>query len=66
MTRSVGIPTKLVMGTSEYVTAYHAWNEVYVNEEWITIDTTIDAGLISDNGKTMIKDSTKYEGAKFY
>ena len=45
MLRSQGIPTKLVKGYSDNVDGYHAWNEVYINEEWITIDTTLDAVL---------------------
>ena len=67
MLRSVEIPTKLVMGTTSYVDTYHAWNEVYVNKKWITIDTTVDAGW---NGTTtaftMIKDATKYSAMKQY
>lgn len=67
MTRSIGIPTKLVMGTSEYVDVYHAWNNVYINGEWITVDTTIDAPLSNkQNGLSMIKDSSKYVAAKVY
>ncbi|WP_438349562.1 transglutaminase domain-containing protein [Paenibacillus sp. FA6] len=67
MLRSVDIPTKLVMGTTSYVDTYHAWNEVYVNNKWVTIDTTTDAGW---NGTTtaftMIKDATKYSATKQY
>lgn len=63
MSRSAGVPTKLLMGTTEYVTSYHAWNEVYVNDEWITVDTTIDAGK---SGNKMFKDSTKYKTTKVY
>jgi transglutaminase/protease-like cytokinesis protein 3 len=67
MLRSVDIPTKLVMGTTSYVNTYHAWNEVYVNNKWVTIDTTVDAGW---NGTTtaftMIKDASKYSVTKQY
>ncbi|BBI33127.1 transglutaminase-like domain-containing protein [Cohnella abietis] len=66
MTRSVGIPTKLVMGTSEYVKEYHAWNNVYINGKWITIDTTVDAALSGKKAVTMNKDSSKYVAAKVY
>ena len=46
MLRSIGIPTKLVKGyTAENPDVYHAWNEVYINGEWIIIDTTLDASL---------------------
>ena len=67
MLRSVDIPAKLVMGNTSYVTQYHAWNEVLLNGKWVTIDTTVDAGLIK-NKKTveLIKSSNKYTSAKFY
>lgn len=58
MTRSIGIPTKLEMGTSEYVTEYHAWNEVQLNGEWVTVDSTV--------GGEMVKDAAKYTVAKTY
>ncbi|MCL6603215.1 MAG: transglutaminase-like domain-containing protein [Paenibacillus sp.] len=67
MLRSVDIPTKLVMGNTSYVSEYHAWNEVLLNGKWVTIDTTVDAGLLK-NKKTaeLIKSSSKYTSAKFY
>ena len=43
MTRSIGIPTKLVMGYKYDMESYHAWNEVYLDGEWIIIDTTYDS-----------------------
>jgi len=67
MLRSLDVPTKLVMGESSYVKQYHAWNEVYLNEKWVVIDTTVDAGLLKANNKfTMVKDSDKYKASKVY
>lgn len=67
MLRSLDIPTKLVMGYSEYTDVYHAWNEVYVKGKWMTIDTTIDAGLKKgDKPVEMYKDATKYTMTKQY
>lgn len=43
MLRSVDVPTKLVMGKSSYVDTYHAWNEVYIDNQWVVVDTTVDA-----------------------
>ncbi|MNC48110.1 Transglutaminase-like superfamily protein [compost metagenome] len=63
MTRSIGIPTKLVKCTSEDVSEYHAWNEVLVNGAWVTVDTTVDAGSGSAD---FAKDSSKYAAAKIY
>jgi transglutaminase-like putative cysteine protease len=42
MTRSVGIPCKLVKGYTDDVNGYHAWNEVSVNGKWIVVDTASD------------------------
>ncbi|WNS41624.1 transglutaminase-like domain-containing protein [Paenibacillus sp. MMS20-IR301] len=67
MLRSEGIPTKLVMGNTSYVSSYHAWNEVLLNGKWVIIDTTVDAGL-AKNSKTsdLVKVASKYTAAKFY
>lgn len=67
MLRSEGIPTKLVMGNTSYVATYHAWNEVLLNGKWVTIDTTVDAGLAKNNKTTeLTKVASKYTAAKFY
>lgn len=67
MLRGIDIPAKLIMGTTEYVGAYHAWNEVYVNNQWVTIDTTVDAGWNgSGTAFQMEKDAAKYNPAKTY
>ncbi len=42
MLRSEGIQTKLVMGYRADTSVYHAWNEVYLNDEWQIIDLTLD------------------------
>lgn len=67
MLRSEGIPTKLVMGNTSYVSVYHAWNEVFLNGKWVTVDTTVDAGLGKNNKEaTLTKIASKYEPSKFY
>jgi transglutaminase-like putative cysteine protease len=43
MLRSQGVPAKLVKGYADNVSGYHAWNEVYINGKWYTIDTSYDA-----------------------
>jgi len=53
MLRSQGVPTKLVKGYADKVSGYHAWNEVYVNGKWQTIDTSYDAQV----GGSMYKKS---------
>lgn len=48
MLRSIGIPTKLVKGYASYAPdTYHAWNEVLIEGEWITVDPTRDASLLA-------------------
>ncbi|MEO3945953.1 transglutaminase-like domain-containing protein [Gorillibacterium sp. CAU 1737] len=63
MLRSQNIPTKMLMGTSDYVNVYHAWNEVYLNGKWVTVDTTVDAGK---GVQDFSKDKSKYKASKVY
>jgi len=48
MLRSQGIKCKLVMGYTSYVKEYHAWNEVYVNDKWVVVDTTYDSQMYAN------------------
>jgi len=67
MLRSEGIPTKMVMGKTTYVKEYHAWNEVFLDGKWVTIDPTVDAGLKNTKqALPMIKDKAKYTTEKQY
>ncbi|QNK58186.1 transglutaminase-like domain-containing protein [Paenibacillus sp. PAMC21692] len=67
MLRSLDIPTKLIMGDSDYVDVYHAWNEVYLNGKWVIVDTTVDAGIKQSNKATVFaKDASKYTKTKQY
>lgn len=69
MTRSLDIPTKLMMGYKNDIKEYHAWNQVYLKDtnEWITIDTTYDAALKKGNISTsMIKNEKEYKIEKQY
>lgn len=67
MLRSSGIPTKLVMGYADGVNGYHAWNEVYLDGKWVTIDTSYDSQMRENNlSYTMIKDSSNYKTEKEY
>lgn len=67
MLRSQDIPTKLVMGSSTHTSAYHAWNEVFINGEWSTVDTTFDASAYQPNSLTSFaKDTSDYDAQKFY
>ncbi|MCX8128591.1 MAG: transglutaminase-like domain-containing protein [Clostridia bacterium] len=45
MSRSVGIPAKLIKGNAKSVTGYHSWNEVYIKGRWVIVDTATDAQL---------------------
>lgn len=69
MLRSVGVPTKLVMGYSKTNKGiFHAWNEVYLASEhkWITIDATYDAPSKSNNKTNMRKDNNQYITTNVY
>ena len=69
MLRSVGIPAKLVMGYTEYVDEYHAWNEVYLasQKKWCVVDTTVDAQYVAAKvAIDKIKADSKYKKVKEY
>lgn len=65
--RSQGIPSKLIMGYKDDLDAYHAWNQVLIGGEWLTIDTTYDAALkgVKEDIK-MIKAPGEYRLEKVY
>lgn len=46
MTRSVGIPTKMVKGNAVPAGGYHAWNSIYEFESlsWVDLDATLNLG----------------------
>ena len=48
MLRSQGIKCKLIMGYTTNVKEYHAWNEVYVNDKWVVVDTTFDSQMFTN------------------
>ncbi len=66
MLRSINIPAKLVKGyAAENPEVYHAWNEVYIDGEWIVIDTTLDASLPRDKA-VMKKQPSDYAKVNEY
>jgi len=67
MLRSQGIPAKLVKGYRVGINAYHAWNEVYINNRWEIIDTTIDSYMLNDGtSHNMFQDKNNYNKLKEY
>lgn len=67
MLRSVGIPTKLVMGYADGVTGYHSWNEVYIDGKWVTVDTSYDSQMHEAGASySMIKSKSSYSSKKSY
>jgi transglutaminase-like putative cysteine protease len=64
MLRSQDIPTKLVKGYSTKVSVYHAWNEVFINGQWSTVDTTVDASSVELT--SAFKAATDYDVEKIY
>lgn len=55
--RSVGIPAKLVTGYVGARRVYHAWNEVYVEDNWVRYDVTREA----TGGSKVSESTTTYE-----
>ena len=67
MARLMGIPTKLVMGYADGMDGYHAWNEVLIDNEWKTVDTTYDAALSAAGMEfELYKDNGIYKVSKIY
>lgn len=65
--RSQGIPAKLVMGYNPEIAEFHAWNEVYIDGRWLTIDTTYDAAYAQAGlPYSMEKDGSKFKVMKIY
>lgn len=64
--RSQGIHTKLVKGYKVGLNVYHAWNEVYLDGNWVTIDTTFDAALATESAEGMIKLASEYNKVREY
>ncbi len=80
MLRSHSIPTKLVTGYSQNVSAFHAWNEVYTEEtgwitlntiyfdgkEWKLMDSTIASTAKQSNSPKVIEYTNKLIDKKYY
>jgi len=68
MLRSINIPVKLVKGYKNDIDTYHAWNEVYLQDQgWVTIDTTYDAVMLECGTiPTFKKDTGEYKKEKEY
>ena len=67
MLRSVNIPTKLVHGHSQFTSDDHAWNEVFIDGQWIIVDTTIDVAYEAEDIEiTFAKDAADYEVIKVF
>jgi len=65
--RASGIPARLVKGYADTVNGYHAWNEVYCDGAWITVDTSYDAQMYEmGNTYRMEKAEDIYEIEKIY
>jgi len=67
MLRKSNVPAKLITGYRSDMKEYHAWNEVWIDSGWKTVDTTWDSVLMRC-GKTcyMVKDSNLYNAEKTY
>lgn len=66
MLRTQGIPAKLVKGYSDNIEGYHSWNEVLIDGNWVTIDTTYDVTIKKSEEIDMIKDKSEYQPKRYY
>jgi hypothetical protein len=67
MLREAGVPAKLVKGYRSDNANYHAWNEVLIGGQWMTLDATFDA-TARQNGQAyeMKKDAGMYKADKVF
>lgn len=53
LARAAGLPARVVYGQAGnqegWAPQLHAWNEVYADGRWVSLDTTWDAGYIKDS-----------------
>ena len=62
-----GIPAKLVMGYAPNIKEYHAWNEIFIDGQWVAVDTTYDSQYEkAKQDYTFAKDSSKRKVVKVY
>lgn len=67
MLRSANIHTKLVKGYSTFTPVYHAWNEVFIDGQWIVIDTSSDSIFAEANVDFIVnKNVSDYLTSKVY
>ncbi len=80
MLRSESIPSKLVMGYTSNLSAYHAWNEVYTEEtgwivlnemyfdgnQWRLMDSTIASSAKQSNSPKVMENTNKLINSKNY
>ncbi|MFV0504057.1 MAG: transglutaminase-like domain-containing protein [Lachnospirales bacterium] len=65
--RANSIPTKLAMGYTPEISTYHAWNQVFYESKWNTIDITYDVAMKeAAKNTTMVKPASKYTVTKYY
>lgn len=60
MLRSIGVQAKLIKGYSAVTTAYHAWNEVYLNGSWVIVDATYDSFMVHNGYSYNFEKSAQY------
>lgn len=59
--RLKGIPCKVLAGmVSEEYESGHAWNEVYINGEWILFDSTNSLNGYIESDRDIVEDFTEY------
>ncbi len=52
LSRAIGLPARVVYGeagSNGWDTHLHAWNEIMINGEWVTVDATWNAGYIRNS-----------------
>lgn len=68
MLRSLGIPCQVITGYVSPDDVYHAWNMVYIDGEWVSVEisikpnswTRVDLTFAASGAASTIGDGTSY------
>lgn len=75
MFRSLGIPCQIITGYVEPGDIYHAWNMIYIDGSWVSVQLTVDPNTwtrvdltfaASDGGTDTVGDGTSYTDRYVY
>mgnify|MGYP000945932872 CR=1 FL=1 len=63
LARAAGLEAKVVYGPAQNgrIRQYHAWNEIKINNQWVSVDSTWDAGYVKNGTFTFSPQRNYYK-----